>query len=325
LIEDILDYARIISGKIRLEIIPLNLVKVLKEAIEAITPAADAKNITLETNFDSNSLVSGDAARLQQVFWNLLSNAIKFTPKGGRIAIKLERINSHVEIGVSDTGDGIRAEFLPFVFERLRQADDSTTRRRGGLGLGLTISRNIIELHGGTIRAASPGEGLGATFTVSLQVRAVGQNEAAANAVGDLSALSSTLVNVPRLDGAVILVVDDHADARNLLSAVLSTQGATVIPTADVAAAVRALESEKFDLIISDIEMPNEDGFALIEKLNAFNAERKKVIPAIALTAQSGSTDRIKILAAGYQIYLQKPIEPAELIAVAANLVRLIK
>lgn len=285
LIEDILDYARIISGKIRLEISPVELVEIVKEAIEMITPAAIAKNITLETELDSNTLVSGDASRLQQVLWNLLSNAIKFTPKNGRIRVKLGRINSHVEIGISDTGKGISAEFLPFVFERLRRGDDSKTRRQGGLGLGLAIVRHIVELHGGTIRAESPGEGLGATFTVSLQVRVVGEKETPEIAVGDLAALSPTLAGTLRLDGLNILVVDDNLDARNLLTHLLSAQGAKVTPAANAATAVQLYESEKFDLVISDIEMPGEDGFSLIKKLNAYNREQKRIIPAIALTA----------------------------------------
>jgi PAS domain S-box-containing protein len=324
LIEDILDYARITAGKMRLEVMPVDLEKIAREVIELIAPAASAKEITIETDFHSKDLVSADPSRLQQVLWNLLLNAIKFTPKGGRVTVKLERINSHVEISVSDTGKGISAELLPFVFDRMTQADDSKTGRSSGLGLGLAIVRHIVELHGGTIRAESSGEGSGATFTVSLQVRVVAPKTAPpAVTAGEQKDISPAPSSAPRLDGVNILVVDDHPEARELLRTVLSIQGAKVTAAADVLSAVRIYESEEFDLVISDIEMPNEDGFSLIEKLNAVNRKRQRNTPAIALTAQAGSLERIKILSAGFKIHLSKPIEPTELITVAYNFVGL--
>lgn len=324
LIEDILDYARIISGKMRLEINSVDLGDITKEAIEVVTPAANAKEITLETDFQSQGIVSADSSRLQQVLWNLLLNAIKFTPKGGRVTVKLKRINSHIEISIADTGKGISAEFLPFVFDRLRQADNAKTGRSSGLGLGLSIARHIVELHGGTIRAESSGEGLGATFTVSLQVRAIDGKENSRAPAGELTEISSSLANAPRLDGINVLVVDDYPEARELLRTVLSIQGAKVTTAANVAAAVQSYESAKFDLIIADIEMPGEDGFSLIEKLKSFNKEQNRIIPAIAITAQVSAPERIKILSAGFQFHLSKPVEPAELITLVANFADLI-
>jgi PAS domain S-box-containing protein len=271
LIEDILDYARITSGKMRLEVMPVDLEKIVRETIELVTPAANAKEIALEIDIHSKDPVSADSSRLQQVLWNLLSNAIKFTPKGGRVAVKLERINSHVEIGVSDTGKGISAELLPYVFDRMTQADDSKTGRSSGLGLGLAIVRHIVELHGGTIRAESDGEGSGATFTVSLQVRVVAPKSAPPAVVGERNEFPPALSSAPRLDGVKILAVDDHSEARELLRTVLSIQGARVTAAADVLSAVQIYEREEFDLVISDIEMPDEDGFSLIKKMNSIN------------------------------------------------------
>jgi PAS domain S-box-containing protein len=323
LIEDILDFARIISGKLRLEVLQIDLVMVVESAIDVVTPAANAKDIRLQTILDSNNFVSGDASRLQQVLWNLLSNAIKFTPKGGRVQIRVERVNSSVEISVSDTGKGISAEFLPFVFERFKQSDNSTTRRHGGLGLGMAITRHIVELHGGTIRVESPGEDLGATFTVVLPVSIVHrQKPDVAETRERLSSIDesgSPITNLPRLDDLNILIVDDEADARELLITILTQQGAKVTAAASVAKAVEKFQQQEFDLIISDIEMPDEDGYSLIKKLRVFNQTRKRKIPAIALTAHARPSERLKVLSAGYQTHLAKPIETAELLAVISS------
>jgi|GEM_PF-415576 len=315
LIEDILDFTRIISGKLRLEVHQVDLIMVVESAIDVITPAANAKDIRLQTVLDSSGLVSGDAQRLQQVLWNLLSNAIKFTPKGGRVQIR--------EISVSDTGKGISADFLPFVFERFKQSDNSTTRRYGGLGLGMAITRHIVELHGGTIKAESEGEDLGATFTVSLPVSIVHRHQPA----DEKSAEERFLINenglpaaaLPRLDRLHVLIVEDEADARDLLITVLTEQGARVTAAATVAEAVEKFQADAPDLIVSDIEMPNEDGFSLIKKLRAFNQTQTRKIPAIALTAHARPSERLKVLSAGYQTHLAKPVETAELLAVIAS------
>ena len=329
LIEDILDFTRIISGKLRLEVEQIDLTMIVESALDVITPAANAKDIRLQTVLDSSGYVSGDASRLQQVLWNLLSNAVKFTPKGGRVQIRVERVNSSVEISVSDTGKGISAEFLPFVFERFKQSDNSTTRRHGGLGLGLAITRHIIELHGGTIRAESAGEDAGTTFTVSLPVSIVHREKPVAPQTTEkLSAIDengSLKINLPRLDDLNILIVDDEADARDLLVTVLTGQGANVFAAATVAEAVANFHAQPTDLIVSDIEMPDEDGFSLIKKLREFNKTQVRKIPAIALTAHARPSERLKVLSAGFQTHLAKPVETAELLAVIASFAELNK
>jgi CheY-like chemotaxis protein len=262
---------------------------------------------------------------LQQVLWNLLTNAVKFTLKGGRVQVRLQRVNSSVEISISDTGQGISPEFLPYIFDRFRQQDNTQTRRHGGLGLGMAITRHIVELHGGTIRAESPGEGLGATFTVSLPVMIVYSEKPRASAQSD-SLIPNEKDNFSEsdligLNGFQILIVDDEADARELITFVLTKHGANIVAASSVSEAVEKFRSLKPDLIISDIEMPDEDGFSLIEKLNAFNKQQKRKIPAIALTAHARPSERLKVLSAGYQIHLAKPVEPAELLTVVANFV----
>lgn len=323
LIEDLLDFARIISGKLRLDVERVDLEKVISEAIEVVSTAAAAKSIRLKTILNSNSFVSGSFGRLQQVLWNLLSNAIKFTPKGGRVEVKLERKGSSIEVSVSDNGNGIAPEFLPFVFERFRQADNSTSRHFGGLGLGLAITRHIVELHGGTIRAESDGEGLGATFTVSLPVMVSDRHNflPAENKSSSPADETHTLyTDAPRLDGLNILVVDNEIEALEILTVILTQQGASVNTAASVFEALSKLRSVKPDLIVSDIEMPGEDGFSLIKKLRTLNEKQNKKIPAVALTAHARSSERMKILAAGFQVHLAKPIEPVELLTVIANL-----
>lgn len=323
LIEDILDFSRIISGKLRLEVGRVNLAEVIEDAVDVVTPAANAKNIRLQTILDSSAEVSGDPSRLQQVLWNLLTNAVKFTPKGGRVQIRVERVNSSVEISVSDTGQGISADFLPFVFDRFEQMDKSRTRRSGGLGLGMAITRHIVELHGGTIRVESPGEDMGTTFTVRLPVMIVHRRKelTAAETNALLSADRSDLLfdKAKRLNGIHVLIVDDEADARELIMFILAEHGASVTTAASVSEAVEKFHAINPDLIISDIEMPDEDGFSLIEKLRDFNEREQKKIPAIALTAHARPSERLKVLSAGYQMHLAKPVEPAELIAVVAN------
>ncbi len=323
LIEDILDFARIISGKLRLEVAQINLAETVEAAIDVVTPAAAANGITMTSVLDTKCVVSGDADRLQQVMWNLLTNAVKFTPKGGRIRITMRRLNSSVEISVSDNGQGISADFLPYIFERFQQQDEKKSRRSSGLGLGLAITYRIVELHGGTIRVESAGEGLGATFTVVLPIMVIQRKETNGTDINTDAVLindGSVLPNDPtRLGGFKILIVDDAPDARELISFILIKHGANVITASTVSEAFEKLTSFTPDLIISDIEMPGEDGFALIKKLKDFNRQQKSRIPAIALTAGARQSERLKVLAAGFQMHLIKPVEPEELLAVVTN------
>ncbi|HEY9762290.1 MAG TPA: ATP-binding protein [Trichocoleus sp.] len=323
LINDLLDISRIITGKIRLNVQTVELLPVIEAVIDTVRPAADAKNIRLHSVLDSVAgPILGDSERLQQIVWNLLSNAIKFTPKGGRVQVCLQRINSHVEILVADTGQGISAEFLPHVFDRFRQADNSITRSFGGLGLGLAIVRQLVELHGGTVHAESPGEGQGAVFTVKLPLAVVGTTAREIGrvhpAVGDIVPFDCS----HRLDGLRILIVDDDADVRELLAYTLEVCGAEVIATASASEAISALteSSPLMDILISDIGMPDEDGYALLRRVRALKPENGGCIPAIALTAYARTQDRMAALLAGFQSHVAKPVEPAELIAVIANL-----
>jgi CheY-like chemotaxis protein len=280
--------------------------------------------VRLQTVLDTGPVsVSGDPVRLQQVVWNLLSNAIKVTPRGGRVQVRLERINSHIEIGVSDTGPGIAPEFLPYVFDRFRQADGRTTRQHGGLGLGLSIVRHLVELHGGTVRAESHGEGQGATFTVLLPVVPVYQS--AGQEVRVHPAARDTLPSYgcpERLDGMKILAVDDEPDTRDLLKAGLGQCGADVMVVGSAAEALEAMSRTAPDLLISDIGMPEQDGYELIRRVRELPAEDGGKVPAIALTAYARVEDRMHALRAGYQMHVPKPVELAELVAVAASLVQ---
>ena len=328
LIDDLLDVSRIISGKVRLTVMPVELTPVIEAAIDSIRPAADARNIRLEVMLDTNpGLVSGDPDRLQQVIWNLLANAVKFTDKGGRVQVRLEQINSHIEITVSDTGRGISQEFLPYVFDRFRQADSSITRLHGGLGLGLAIVRNLIELHGGSVRAQSPGEGQGATFTLKLPVTIAHESGRIAvnarEANGSNSVLRDGFGSSPSLEGLSILVVDDEADARELLKVILEERKAQVTTVASAAEAYETYEWLRPDIIVSDIGMPGEDGYSLIRNVRSKEArERQGWTPAIALTAHARVEDRLRALSAGYQSHIGKPVEPTELVALIASLVR---
>ncbi|MFN2598908.1 MAG: ATP-binding protein [Pyrinomonadaceae bacterium] len=323
LIEDLLDFSRIISGKIRLDVGRVELDSLVEAALNVVRPAADAKGIRLQAVLDPRAgPVSGDAERLQQVMWNLLSNAIKFTPKGGRVQIRLERVNSSVEITVSDTGRGISPDFLPYVFERFRQADNTTTRQHSGLGLGLAITKHIVELHGGTIRAVSPGEGQGASFTVRLPVMIVHVPEQFSNHTTEQPPAEGKALPAPfaRLDGVRVLVVDDEQDTRDLLGTILTQCGALVMTAATVADAIEIMRHGTLDLLISDIEMPHEDGYSLIRKLRVLEDGRNRNVPAIALTAHARPSDRLRSLSAGYQLHIPKPVEPAELVMSIANL-----
>ncbi len=323
LIEDILDVSRVISGKMRLEVRPLDLTTVIERAVDAVLPAAAAKEIRLQRVLDSGaSMVSGDPARLQQVIWNLLTNAIKFTPKGGRVLVRLERVNSHVEIIVSDNGQGIEADVLPFVFERFRQADSTSTRAHGGLGLGLAIVRHLVEMHGGIVEAESAGAGAGATFTVKLPLIAMRTAELALEQarVHPTARERVPFHCPPELAGLHILVVDDEEDTRNLVTAVLEKCAARVTATSSVAEAFALLKELRPDVLVSDLGMPKEDGYSLISRVRALPAEAGGRTPAVALTAYARVEDRLRVLRAGFQTHLPKPVEPAELVAVVANL-----
>ena len=325
LIDDLLDVSRIITGKLRLDVRPVVLVSVLEAAIDSIRPAVEAKGIRLQSLLDpAAGPVSGDPDRLQQVFWNLLSNAVKFTPKGGRIQLRLERINSHVEITVSDTGQGISPEFLPYVFDRLQQADSTTTRTHGGLGLGLAIVRHLVELHGGHVQVASAGEGKGATFMVSLPLTIFRPAPTATERVHPTVSDTAPCIEAPSLAGIKVLIVDDEADARELLATLLRQSGAVVNVVASareaLATITQSVLAQRPDLLVSDIGMPEEDGYMLMRRVRALAPEQGGRMPAIALTAYARTEDRIKALAAGFQAHVPKPVEPAEFIAVVVNL-----
>jgi PAS domain S-box-containing protein len=324
LIDDLLDVSRIITGKLRMDVRPADPNLFIEAAIEAVRPAAEAKGVRLQKIMDTAVVsVPGDPIRLQQVIWNLLSNAIKFTSRGGRVQVRLERVNSHVEIIVSDTGQGIAPEFLPHVFDRFRQADQRTTRQHGGMGLGLAIVKNLVELHGGSVGAASPGTGQGATFTVRLPVVSVYQKEDETGRVHPTARnLLPSVDLADRLDGISILVVDDEPDTRDLLKTGLENCGAQVSLASSVAEAFKALKIRIPDVVISDIGMPEKDGYDLIRELRALPAEKGGKVPAIALTAYARVEDRLRALRSGYQMHVPKPVELAELVAVADSLVK---
>jgi signal transduction histidine kinase/ActR/RegA family two-component response regulator len=322
LIEDLLDVSRIITGKLRLDVRSVEPVSFIVAAIEAVIPAAEAKGILIHKSLNAGvAEVSGDPARLQQVVWNLLSNAIKFTPRGGRVEVSLKRTNSHLEISITDSGAGIEAEFLPYVFDRFRQADGSTRRQHGGLGLGLAIVRHLVELHGGSVGAASPGEGLGATFTVRLPLMSVARLEAEdASAHGGPNKGRALAVEWPdRIEGLKILVVDDEVDTLELLKLSLEQCGAQIITATSSAEALSVLARERLDVIVSDIGMPFEDGYEFIRKVRALPAESGGRIPAVALTAYATAQDRLRVLRSGYQMHVAKPVELSELTAIVSS------
>jgi signal transduction histidine kinase len=324
LIDDMLDVSRIISGKLRLDAQPVDLTSVINAAVDTSRPAADAKDIRLQVVLDFGAgVVLGDPVRLQQVVWNLLSNAIKFTPKGGRVQVQLERINSHLEITVSDNGPGIDEEFLPHVFERFRQADSSITRKHGGLGLGLSIVRHLVELHGGIVEASNRGDRQGAVFVVKLPVmvvRAPAGPPAPEQRVHPMVSGKVPFDCPPGLHGIKVLAVDDESDSRHLLTTVLERCGAEVRTCSSAAEALAVLEEHTPDILISDIGMPGEDGYDLIRKVRAREAGRAERLPAVALTAYARIEDRLQALTAGYNMHVPKPVEPAELAVVVASL-----
>jgi len=318
LIDDLLDMSRIITGKIRLDVQPIDPVTVVNAAIEAVRHAAEAKQIRIEKIVGRGLCpVPVDATRLQQVIWNLLSNAIKFTQPKGEVRLSLERANAELEITVTDTGVGIKPEFLPFVFDRFRQGDGTTTRRHGGLGLGLAIVRHLVELHGGSVQAESAGQGCGATFKVRLPAGPKSDN----NNAGDTRALNPAVLSAesPNLKGIVILAVDDDQDTLDFIKLALSRCGADVVTASSSPGALEVLQQRLPDLIISDIGMPGEDGFEFIKKLRGLPVKRGGKIPAIALTAYAGAEHRARVLRSGYQMHLAKPIEPPRLANAAAK------
>jgi len=322
IVNDLLDMSKIISGKVHLDVQPLYLHDIVGQAIEAVRETARAKNVRIQPLLDSRiGLVRGDPNRLQQVLWNLLSNAIKFTPSGGRVQVVLERVSSHVEISVEDTGIGIRNDFLPLVFDRFRQADPSTTRRYGGLGLGLSIVKSLVELHGGSVRVKSPGENLGSTFIVALPIAHVRTDAEQAEQAFALE--SSESVELPRLDGIRVLVIDDEEDGRMLTARILEGQGAYAACASSGPEALDVLAKERFDIVLSDIGMPDMDGLELIRHIRSLDKSRSSPLPAIALTAYARTEDRQRTLLAGFHMHLSKPIEARELIASISGLLHL--
>ncbi|MBD2122032.1 ATP-binding protein [Trichocoleus sp. FACHB-262] len=317
LIEDLLDVSRILQGKLTLTAHPVNLVAVIAAAIETVRLAAEAKSIRIHTLFeDGVGQVLGDQNRLQQVIWNLLSNAVKFTPAGGQVEVKLEQIGSQAQIRVSDTGKGIAPEFLSYIFDYFRQADSTTTRIFGGLGLGLAIARHLVELHGGMIQAASAGEGQGATFVIRLPLWQVEERNQHELLPGDAAVLSLQ----PWLTTLRILLVDDDADTREVVEFILNQAGATVTAVGSAGAALQALSQAQHDLLLSDIGMPQMDGYMLIRQVRSLPPEQGGTIPAIALTAYAGELNQQQVLAAGFQQHVAKPIEPDYLIKAIAQL-----
>ena len=325
LIDDLLDVSRIISGKMRVEVELLDMPSVVEAAIESIEPAAAAKEITIRALLEPvPGAVLGDPNRIQQVVWNLLSNAVRFTPRGGKVEVITRQSASSVELCVSDSGAGIDPAFVPFVFDRFRQADGKVTRSHGGLGLGLAIARHLVELHGGTVHAHSEGPGRGATFTVKLPITAVRLlSERVARRPSASGAEVKTSPDRPaELAGLHVLAVDDDPDSLRLVQTVLENAGSRVTVAGSVASAMRAFELEVPHVVVSDIGMPGDDGIELMRRIRALPADKGGRVPAAALTAYARATDRTKVLGAGYMIHLAKPIEPAELLAVVASLAR---
>jgi PAS domain S-box-containing protein len=325
IIDDLLDMSRIISGKVRLDVHPVDLGDVVKAALETVQPAIQSRGIHLQLVLDPLAhSVSGDPNRLQQIFWNLLSNAVKFTPRGGTIQVRLARVDSHVEVRVADSGEGIAAEFLPYVFDRFRQADSTSTRRHGGLGLGLSLVKQLVELHGGSVRVTSDGPGKGAVFAVVLPLaplRAAEVEDEPDSQSAPRSVLKSAVVNTT-LEGVRVLVVDDEPDSRILVQRLLRERHAAVMTASSAAEALSDVQQQEFDLLISDVGMPDEDGYSLIRKVRAMDHSRTKPLPAIALTAYARTEDRVKSIEAGFQMHLAKPVEPVELLAMVTALAK---
>jgi len=300
----------------RLTVQPVDLRDVIENGIEAVRHAAEAKGVRLQPLLqEPGLLVNGDAGRLEQVVWNLLENAVKFTPKDGRVQIHLQRVRSHVEIVVSDTGQGIAADVLPYVFDRLRQGEGGSARSHGGLGIGLALVRHFVELHGGSVYAESPGEGKGATFVVKLPLMVAEMHER------PIAARDGGMLDGPSLAGARIVVIDDDPTTIELITEVLIQVGADVIECRTTDEALDAIARRRPDALVSDIEMPGQDGYSLIRKLRALSPEQGGKIPAVALTAFGRPEDRIRSLRAGFNIHATKPVDPAELIAIIASMI----
>jgi CheY-like chemotaxis protein/anti-sigma regulatory factor (Ser/Thr protein kinase) len=313
LIEEVLDISRIMTGKLKLDSKSIDLAALVRASIDVVAPSALAKAIALDSRLPGEPCpFYGDAGRLQQVFWNLLSNAVKFTSKGGLIEVSLTQSRSEVEFIVKDTGRGIRSDFLPVMFQRFRQADSSTTRTESGLGIGLAVVSHVVELHGGTVKAASAGEGRGATFTVTLPVRAVSMVETQ-------PVLVSAVAGRP-LAGLRVLVCEDDPDSRELLRVVLAREGATVRLAAAASEAIDHIRDFRPDVFLSDIGLPLVDGYALIRQIRTLAEDEGGRTPSIALTAYAGCDDARKACAEGYQLHMAKPVHPTELIAQVANL-----
>lgn len=319
LIEDLLDMNRIVSGKIRLDVQPTDLALVMNAAADSVRSSVEGKGLRLRKTIDPLSgPVSGDANRLQQIVWNLLSNAVKFTPTGGTIDLRLERVGSHFEITVGDSGVGIARDFLPHVFERFRQADPSLTRRAGGLGLGLAIAKQLVELHGGSIRVESPGEGQGTTFTVTLPLQPVREAEDREHPAR-MKVRSASYRNID-LAGIKVLVIDDEPDARELVKRVLTASKAQVITASSAADGLALVQAERPDVVVCDIGMPGKDGYQLMREVRCLAPSSGGKTPAIALTAFARSEDRTRAMLAGFQMHLAKPVDSRELLAMIRSL-----
>jgi PAS domain S-box-containing protein len=324
LVDDLLDVSRIMTGKLRMDVRPSDPNAFIDAAVESVRPAAEAKGVRVTKVVDTGAVaIPGDPVRLQQVVWNLLSNAIKFTPRGGRVQITSERVNSHLEIVVIDTGQGISPEFLPHVFDRFRQADQKTSRQHGGMGLGLAIVRHLVELHGGTVSAESAGEGKGATFRVMLPITPLYQVDSSGSRVHPAARdLLPPDDGTDRLDGLTILVVDDEPDTRELLKQGLEYCGAKVSVAGSAAEAVDSIVASVPDILISDVGMPGIDGYDLIRQIRELPKDKGGKVAAIALTAYTRTEDRLQALRAGYDMHVPKPVELAELVAVAVSVLR---
>jgi PAS domain S-box-containing protein len=319
LVDDLLDVSRIISGKMRLQIRQTSLADVLHSAVDAVRPAATAKNVDLHVSVQpSTAIIAADPDRLQQMAWNLLSNAIKFTPSGGRVDLRALQSEDGTEITVRDTGAGVPPDILPVIFERFRQADSSTTRRHGGVGIGLAIVRHLVELHGGSVEAASEGQGKGATFTVRLPAGARAQETAEAPEPKPFLEVTEP---APMLTNVHVVVVDNDTDTREVLSAVLGRLGADVVAADSAAQALAQIEARRPDVIIADIGMPDDDGYTFIRKVRSVTADRGGDAPAIALTAYAREEDRQRALEAGYQLHIAKPFDPRAVVKAVAQLV----
>ena len=318
LIDDLLDMSRIVSGKLRLDVQQVDLAEVIEAAIETARPAADARRIRMQAILDSNVRVAGDPGRLQQIFWNLLSNAVKFSPENVAVRITMERVNSHIEVSVADRGQGMSPQFLQHAFERFRQADSHATQRTGGLGLGLSIVKHLVEMHGGSVGAHSEGEGEGSTFLVKLPLLVLKRTEEPR--VHSAAALAGANAVVPAVDlrSVRVLIVDDEADAREILARVLTEAGATVVVAASAGEALDAFSRTEPQVLVSDIGLPDEDGYALIGRIRMLG--KGATTPALALTAFSRLEDRTRAMLAGFQMHIAKPVDAHEFLITVANL-----